>query len=119
MDFVYDTTDGPRSGILPKSVVVQFYDLGADVAPFLTNVPSSVAIPTVRCEWRNPRSYSGVFIRAQFPVMLSWAFTIHKSQGKILDRAVVDIGRGEKCCGMTLVALSRVRQLNNLLLKSF
>lgn len=108
-----------RSGNLPKAVVVQFNELGNEVQPFLENVPRSVAVPTSRCEWKNPRSHNSIFIREQFPLMLSWAFTIHKSQGKTLDKAVVDIGKGEKCCGMTLVALSRVRQLQHILLKSF
>ena len=44
-------------------------------------------------------------IRTQFPLMLSWAITIHKPQGRTLELAVIDLGTIEKCCGMSLVAL--------------
>ena len=43
--------------------------------------------------------------------MLSSAYTIHKSQGKTLDKVVIDLGTTKKCSGMTLVGLSRVRKL--------
>ena len=46
------------------------------------------------------------------PLMLSWAFVIHKSKGKTLYRAVIDIGKSEKCCGMTFVTLSCVQELH-------
>ena len=59
------------------------------------------------------------FITEKNPVMLSWAYTIHKSQGKTLDKVVIDLGTTERCSGMTLVALSRVRKLQHLLLRPF
>ena len=58
-------------------------------------------------------------VRMQFPLMLSWAITIHKSQGRTLELSVIDFGTSEKCCGMSLVALSRVKKLNNILLEPF
>ena len=51
--------------------------------------------------------------------MLSWADTIHKSQSKTLDKVDIDLGTTEKCSGMTLVGLSRVRKLRHLLLRPF
>jgi len=36
-----------------------------------------------------------------------------------MSKAVIDLGTTEKCSGMTLVALSRVRKLRNLLLRPF
>ena len=51
--------------------------------------------------------------------MLSWAYTIHKSQDKTLDKVIIDLGTTEKCSGMTLVGLSRVRKLRHLSLRPF
>ena len=53
----------------------------------------------------------------QYPLMLAWAVTIHKSQGKTFDRVVIDIGRGTFAHGQTYVALSRCTTLEGLVLK--
>lgn len=53
----------------------------------------------------------------QYPMMLSWAVTIHKSQGKTFDRVAIDIGRGTFAHGQMYVALSRARTLEGIILK--
>lgn len=45
----------------------------------------------------------------QFPLMLGYAMTIHKAQGKTLDTVIIDISRGAFEHGQTYVALSRTR----------
>lgn len=54
---------------------------------------------------------------SQFPLKLGWALTIHKSQGLTLKNIYLDTGRGAFDSGQIYVALSRVRNLNNLYLK--
>ncbi len=50
----------------------------------------------------------------QFPLMLGYAMTIHKSQGKTLSKVVIDISRGAFAHGQTYVALSRTRHAKDM-----
>ncbi|MDQ0744870.1 ATP-dependent DNA helicase PIF1 [Clavibacter sp. B3I6] len=52
----------------------------------------------------------------QFPLRLAWAVTIHKSQGKTYERAIVDLGARVFSPGQTYVALSRITDIGGLYL---
>jgi len=53
----------------------------------------------------------------QYPLMLAWAVTIHKGQGKTFDRVIIDIGKGTFAHGQMYVALSRCTTLGGIVLK--
>lgn len=53
----------------------------------------------------------------QHPLMLAWAVTIHKSQGKTFNKVVIDIGRGAFAHGQVYVALSRCTTLGGIILR--
>ena len=55
---------------------------------------------------------------SQYPLILAWAITIHKSQGKTLDSAIIDLGRGAFAPGQLYVALSRCRHFDKIALKN-
>jgi ATP-dependent DNA helicase PIF1 len=56
--------------------------------------------------------------RVQIPLRLSWAITIHKSQGMSLDYLKVDCSRSFEA-GQAYVALSRARSIEGLQILSF
>jgi len=53
----------------------------------------------------------------QIPLMLAWAVTIHKSQGKTFDEAHIDLGWGAFSEGQVYVALSRCRTFEGITLE--
>jgi ATP-dependent DNA helicase PIF1 len=70
-----------------------------------------------RVEWEIELDNAKVVLQ-QIPLMLSYSITIHKSQSLSLDNAVLDLADCF-CNHMVYVALSRVRSLSGLYLKSF
>ena len=53
-------------------------------------------------------------IYTQLPLKMGWAISIHKSQGMTLDKAAIDVGRGCFSNGQLYVAISRLKDLNNI-----
>jgi ATP-dependent DNA helicase PIF1 len=54
---------------------------------------------------------------SQIPLKLAYAVTVHKSQGMTLDSAIIDLA-GVFAYGQAYVALSRVKDINNLFIKN-
>jgi ATP-dependent DNA helicase PIF1 len=100
--------DGEAPPNLPVAVTVLF-----DRYHGPTLHDGTVPIVPLRRSWG---SSGGQCSRLQLPLKLSWAVTIHKSQGLTLDKATIDIGKKEFCAGLTFVAISRVRRLTDIML---
>lgn len=52
----------------------------------------------------------------QYPLMLAWAVTVHKGQGKTLEKVKIDLGTGAFAHGQVYTAFSRCRTLQNIYL---
>ena len=63
-----------------------------------------------------PRCY---VYRSMFPLMISYAMTIHKSQSLSLSCVFADLGSQVFCSGMSYVALSRCQRYDGLYLMNF
>lgn len=55
---------------------------------------------------------------SQLPLVLGWAVTIHRAQGRTLEKVFVDLSQGAFAAGQAYVAISRVTRLEGLLLRT-
>ena len=58
---------------------------------------------------------TGEFV--QYPLILAWAITIHKSQGETFEKVTIDLDNGAFAHGQTYVALSRCKTLEGIILQ--
>lgn len=96
--------------LFPVAILVQFDTYSG---PCFNN---DNVVPIAPCS-STSESYGSNFERTQFPLKLAWAITIHKSQGLTLPKVWIDLGSSEKSPGLTYVALSRVRKLQDLIVE--
>jgi ATP-dependent DNA helicase PIF1 len=92
-----------------RGVVTAFSDGGLPIVQF-----KSGPVLVDRTDWWLPDPDFNGIGRAQIPLRVAYAITIHKSQGATLDTALVDIGSRTFEFGQAYVALSRVRSLDGL-----
>lgn len=94
--------------------IVDFnYVTGFPIVKFLHGFTREIGLHT----WVSEQ-YPNITVK-QLPIVPAWAMTTHKSQGTTLEIAEVDVGGDIFACGQTYVALSRVKSLDGLYLKSF
>ena len=53
----------------------------------------------------------------QLPLRLCWAISIHKSQRLTLNSAWVYLGMNERVTGLTYIAISRVKNIDNVIIE--
>ncbi len=78
---------------------------------------SGRVVKAIPAEWEVEEDVDTKAKITQIPLRLAWGITIHKSQGMTLDAAELDLGRSFEH-GMGYVALTRVRTLQGIRLRS-
>ncbi|CAI9733025.1 Hypothetical predicted protein [Octopus vulgaris] len=133
-----DVSDGLANGICGTDVGID--NTGSDVHTILVKFNSERVGKQAIADNQYKKSFPGVVPikrldvqfytgrgrrsveakRSQFPLSLAWGCTIHKVQGKIMDKIVVAMqGKGSFMPGQEYFALSRVRHLSGLFLLGF
>ncbi|MBK6629388.1 MAG: AAA family ATPase [Flavobacteriales bacterium] len=103
-----------------EGITVRMYDGVGDA-------PSAATYKLKRETWENKRYVVNAATKEQeeevlgtfeqYPVKLAWAITVHKSQGLTFGRAIIDVGQAF-APGQVYVALSRLRSLDGLILRT-
>ncbi|XP_067950571.1 ATP-dependent DNA helicase PIF1-like [Watersipora subatra] len=109
---IYCANQGPPA--LPAFVFCIFPDYTGPT--FFPEHPNSFPVTPIKRTWTAGHT---TLSRTSIPLDLAWGMTIHKSQGLTMAKAVIDIGHHEMTAGISFVALSRVQNINDLLVNNF
>ena len=108
-----DTSIGLVNGALGTVVSIKAHH----IAVLFDNIPEPYRVENVKSKFMVLKK---IFVyRKQFPLILAFAVTIHKCQDLSLDCAMMELSDQVFRPGMAYVALSRVKQLENLHLIAF
>ena len=102
---------GKKPPELPAYALVYFPDYTGP--SFLDKEEKLVPIKSETRKWFEPRSKKEVY-RTMLPLVPAYAITIHKSQGKTLDKIILNIGDTEFAAGLTYTALSRTTDIKKI-----
>lgn len=112
------------NGSVGRVESIRSYETGDEISVRLLDGGNAVVVPYMWEVFRfsydpatSKLQSSKIGSFTQYPIMLAWAVTIHKSQGKTFDNVIIDVGEGTFAHGQLYVALSRCRTLEGLVLK--
>lgn len=104
-------TLGTVKKLKPESVVVKLDDgTTEEIDPHTWELTHTVLSASNELEKEKLGDFT------QLPLMLAWAVTIHKAQGKTFERVVINLERGAFAHGQVYVALSRATTLGGITL---
>ena len=74
------------------------------------------ALPRIRFKVSLPFGKSFKIVRTQFPLRLAYCLTLNKSQSQTFEKSAIDVSHDPFCHGQLYVAVSRVRESENIML---
>ena len=111
-----DTINGFVNGL--KGIVTSFDpDSGLPLVKWENQIIPSI-VTTFEMSQTDPETKKIISTYTQIPISLSWACTIHKSQGSTINKLIVDC-EGIFSTGQLYVALSRAKEWDNLKIINF
>ena len=106
-----------ESGLVNGAIGTVLAITNAYVTVKFDNIMEPYQVKRIKCRFCVLKHF--YIHREQFPLILAFAITIHKSQGLSLDNAIIDLSNKVFGDGMAYVALSRVRSLSGVYLTEF
>ena len=96
-----------------RVVYIKFHTI---IVETLGETSKRFALPRIRFKVSLPFGKSFKIVRTQFPLRVAYCLTLNKSQSQTFDKSVVDVTHEPFCHGQLYVAVSRVRESDNIFL---